>query len=174
MANFTGTNADETITPSFVSPSVTASGGAVPSGADDVIFGGGGNDVIDAGGGNDTVDGGQGSDTVQLGKGNDTFIWNPGDGSDVVDGGSGKDTLQFNGSNVAEHIQLTANGGPVSLDRDIAAVHMDLHSIENINLAVGGGADTVVVNDLKGTGVKMSRSILRPSAPRAAMAPPTP
>jgi hypothetical protein len=38
------------------------------------------------------------------------FVWNPGDGSDVVDGGAGTDTLQFNGANIAEKIDITANG----------------------------------------------------------------
>jgi len=39
MANFTGTNSDETITPLFVSSTVTATGGALPSNAADVIDG---------------------------------------------------------------------------------------------------------------------------------------
>ena len=51
MATFTGTNADETITPSFVSPTVKTSGGTLPSDAADIIDAGGGNDMIDAGGG---------------------------------------------------------------------------------------------------------------------------
>ena len=53
MANFTGTNADEIITPQFVSPTVTTTGGTRPSNAADVIDGGAGNDVIDGGGGDD-------------------------------------------------------------------------------------------------------------------------
>lgn len=49
MATFTGTNADETSTPVFVSPMATATGGARPSNAPDFIDGGNGNDAIDSG-----------------------------------------------------------------------------------------------------------------------------
>ena len=104
MANFTGTNSDEIITPSFVSSTVTATGGTLPSNVADFIDGGAGNDTIDGGDGNDTilggdgndlliggdgddvVIGGRGTDVSRLGAGNDRFIWNQGDGSDIVDG----------------------------------------------------------------------------------------
>ena len=89
MSTFTGTNADETITPEEVSPTVTTNGQPRPSA--DV-------DMIDAGGGNDVVAGGGGNDVALLGSGDDTFIWNPGDGSDTVDGQAGFDTLVFAGS----------------------------------------------------------------------------
>src|SRR5260370_35781401 len=61
------------------------------------------------GDGNDVVSGGRGNDTALLGNGNDTFIWNPGDGSDIVEGQAGTDTLLFNGSNLAENIDISAN-----------------------------------------------------------------
>lgn len=172
MANFTGTSADEIITPFFVSSTVTATGGARPSNAADVIDGGAGNDTIDGAGGDDvllggdgndsliggagddTVTGGRGNDVAMLGSGNDTFVWNPGDGSDVVDGGAGTDTLQFNGSNASEHIDVSANGSRAALFRDVGAVSMDLNSVENIQIAALGGADNITVNDLTGTGVK--------------------
>jgi Ca2+-binding RTX toxin-like protein len=172
MANFTGTGADEIIIPSFVSSTVTATGGARPSNAADTIDGGAGNDTIDGGGGNDTllggdgndtliggsgndtVTGGRGNDVAVLGSGNDTFIWNPGDGSDVVDGGSGTDTLVFNGANVSENMSISANGSHASLFRDVGNVTMDLNSVEKIQIAALGGADNITVNDLTGTGVK--------------------
>ena len=155
MANFQGTASDEIITPDFVSPTVTATGGTRPSNAADTINAGGGNDVIESGGGNDIVTGGQGSDTAILGSGNDTFIWNPGDGSDVVEGGSGTDTLLFNGSNVNENMTLSANGSRTRLFRDVGNVTMDVNSMENIDINALGGADNITIDDLTGTGVKL-------------------
>src|SRR5262249_42158382 len=77
---------------------------------DDTIRGSQGPDTILGGNGNDDVDGNRGTDTALLGNGDDTFTWDPGDGSDTVEGQNGTDTLQFNGSNAAEHIDLSANG----------------------------------------------------------------
>ena len=87
------------------------------------------------GDGNDTVNGGRGNDTALLGSGNDTFVWNPGDGSDTVEGQDGTDTLQFNGSNVGEIMDISANGGRVRLTRDVGAITMDLNGVERINVA---------------------------------------
>ena len=53
MAIFTGTNANETIIPGFVSATVTRNpAGSVPSAADDTLKGAGGNDTLDGSGGN--------------------------------------------------------------------------------------------------------------------------
>ncbi len=104
--------------------------------------------------GNDLITGGRGNDVAQLGDGNDRFIWNPGDGSDVVDGQGGTDTLVFDGSSVGEIFTISANGDHALLVRDVGNITMDLHSIEQINLSASGGADTIVVNDLTGSGVK--------------------
>jgi Ca2+-binding RTX toxin-like protein len=118
------------------------------------INGGDGNDTITGSAGNDTVIGGRGNDTALLGAGNDTFVWNPGDGSDVVEGQGGTDTLQFNGANVSENIDISANGSRARLFRDVGNVTMDLNSVEHINLVALGGADTITVNDLSKTDVK--------------------
>ena len=146
MSTFTGTNADETITPEEVSPTVTTNGQPRPSA--DV-------DMIDAGGGNDVVAGGGGNDVALLGSGDDTFIWNPGDGSDTVDGQAGFDTLVFAGSSANEKFDISANGQHVRLFRDVGNVTMDLNGVERINLAASGGTDTVTVNDLSGTDAKI-------------------
>ncbi len=106
--------------------SLTLDGGA----GNDTITGGDGADTLLGGDGNDTVIGGRGNDVASLGAGDDTFVWNPGDGSDTVEGGSGVDTLLFNGSNVGEKIDISANGGRVRLFRDVGNVTMDLHGIE--------------------------------------------
>ena len=72
--------------------------------------------------------------------GDDTFVWNPGDGSDVVDGQDGFDTLQFNDANIAETVNISANGSRTRLTRDIGGVTMDLGTMERIQIAALGGA----------------------------------
>jgi Ca2+-binding RTX toxin-like protein len=115
------------------------------------INGGDGNDTIIGSAGNDTVIGGRGNDVALLGAGNDTFVWNPGDGSDTVEGQAGIDTLQFNGANVNENVDISANGSRVRFTRDVANITMDLNSVEHINFNALGGADNITVNDLTGT-----------------------
>src|SRR5262249_54871540 len=117
------------------------------------LSGGAGNDLIKGSAGNDTVIGGQGNDVALLGAGDDTFVWNPGDGSDTVEGQAGTDTLVFNGANVSENIDISANGSRVRFSRDVANITMDLNGIEHIQFAALGGADNIVVNDLTGTDV---------------------
>jgi Ca2+-binding RTX toxin-like protein len=118
------------------------------------INGGDGNDAITGSAGNDLVLGGRGNVTALLGPGTDTFVWNPGDGSDTVDGQAGADTLLFNGANVSETIDISANGSRARFFRDVGNVTMDLNRMETIDFNALGGADTVTVNDLTGTGVK--------------------
>jgi Ca2+-binding RTX toxin-like protein len=119
----------------------------------DTITGGDGADLLRGGDGNDVITGGRGNDTAQLGNGDDTFVWNPGDGSDTVEGQIGFDTLQFNGANLAEKIDLTANGSRARLTRDVGTVTMDLNGVEQVNVGALGGADTITVGDLTGTGI---------------------
>jgi len=147
-----GGNGSDTITASNGLANLihlTIDGGA----GNDTITGGDGADMLLGGDGNDTVNGGRGNDTALLGSGNDTFVWNPGDGSDTVEGQDGTDTMQFNGSNIGEIMDISANGGRVRLTRDVGAITMDLNGVERINVAAVGGADTITVNDLTGTGV---------------------
>ncbi len=129
---------------------LTIDGGA----GNDTITGSAGADTLIGGDGNDTVIGGRGNDVAFLGNGNDTFVWNPGDGSDIVEGQAGTDTLVFNGANVNENIDISANGSRVRLFRDVGNVTMDLNGIEHIQLATLGGADNVNVGDLTGTDAK--------------------
>src|SRR3954468_7428251 len=116
--------------------SVTVDGGT----GNDTILGSNGNDTLLGGDGNDFIDGNQGSDTVFLGAGDDVAQWDPGDGSDTIEGQDGTDTLLFNGSNIAEQIDISANGGRVRLTRDVANITMDLNGVEKINLNTLGGA----------------------------------
>ncbi len=105
------------------------------------------------GDGNDVINGGRGNDEAFLGAGNDTFIWNPGDGSDTVEGQDGFDTMLFNGANINEKIDISANGSRVRFTRDVANITMDLNGVEGVNFTARGGADTITVNDLTGTGL---------------------
>jgi len=118
-----------------------------------VLNGDTGNDELVAGGANDLVIGGPGNDTAFLGAGDDTFVWNPGDGSDVLEGELGNDKLTFNGADTAEDIAIARNGSRVELSRDQGNVLMDINGFEGIDLNALGGADTVTVNNLSGTGV---------------------
>ena len=115
--------------------------------------GGLGNDLFVGSEGNDLVNGGDGDDVALMGAGDDTFVWNPGDDNDTLEGQAGFDTLLFNGSNAAEQITLSANGGRAMFFRDIANVLMDLNDMEAIDFNALGGADQIVVNDMSGTDV---------------------
>jgi Ca2+-binding RTX toxin-like protein len=126
---------------------LTVDGGA----GNDTIRGGNGNDTLLGGDGNDFIDGNQGNDTAFLGAGDDTFQWDPGDGSDTIEGQDGNDTMLFNGANIAEKIDISANGGRVRFTRDIANITMDQNDVEHIVFNALGGADQVTVNDLSGT-----------------------
>src|SRR4029079_563811 len=66
----------------------------------------------------------------------------------------GTDTLLFNGANVAENIDISANGGRARFFRDVATVTMDMDDVETIKFTALGGADNIVVGDLSGTDVK--------------------
>ncbi|MDF2969836.1 MAG: cya [Microvirga sp.] len=115
--------------------------------------GGLGNDILLGSEGTDLVNGGDGNDTTFMGTGDDTFIWNPGDDNDTVEGQLGYDTLDFNGANIAENVNIFANGGRGVFSRDIASVTMDLNDVEEISFDALGGADTIHVHDLSGTDV---------------------
>src|SRR5262249_36297390 len=83
--------------------------------------------------------------------GDDVFQWDPGDGSDTVEGGTGNDRMVFNGANLAENFEVSANGDRVLFTRNIGNITMDLNDIETIDLKALGGTDAVVVNDTTGT-----------------------
>src|SRR5439155_637866 len=69
------------------------------------------------------------------------------------EGQAGADTLRFNGANVAEHVDLSANGNRLRFFRDIANITMDTAGVERVDFNALGGADVVTVNDLTGTDV---------------------
>ncbi len=128
---------------------ITVDGGA----GNDTLLGSNGADVLLGGDGNDFVDGNQGNDTALLGAGDDRFQWDPGDGSDTIEGQDGTDTMRFNGSNVSENFDASANGARLRFTRNVGNIVMDLNDVEAIDLNTLGGADTTTVNDLSGTDV---------------------
>jgi Ca2+-binding RTX toxin-like protein len=129
--------------------SLTLDGGA----GDDTIAGSQGSDLLLGGDGNDTIDGNGGADRAFMGAGDDTFVWDPGDGSDTVEGEAGADTMRFNGANVAEQVELSANGNRLRFFRTQANITMDTAGIERVDFNALGGADLVTVDDLRGTDV---------------------
>ncbi len=118
-----------------------------------ILAGGAGVDTLLGGAGDDSIDGNAGNDTAFLGPGDDTFLWNPGEGSDTVEGQDGTDTLLFNGANIAEKIDLSANGNRLKFTRDVAGITMDTAGVELVDFNALGGVDTITVNDLTGTHV---------------------
>jgi len=119
----------------------------------DELLGGSGAETLRGGRGSDVIDGNGGNDRALLGAGDDTFVWDPGDGSDTIDGGAGADTMRFNGADVAEHVDLSANGSHLRFFRDVAGITMDTVGVERVDFNALGGADVVTVNDLTGTDV---------------------
>jgi Ca2+-binding RTX toxin-like protein len=113
--------------------------------------GGLGADVLFGSEGNDLFNGGDGNDFVLGGAGDDVLVWNPGDDNDTFEGQDGFDRMLFNGANIAENINLFANGSRVLFTRDVANVVMDLNDVEGIDFTARGGADNVNVHDLSGT-----------------------
>jgi Ca2+-binding RTX toxin-like protein len=146
-ANLSGGDGNDTLTGS-------ASADVLDGGAgDDVLNGGDGNDTLIGGPGNDILNGGRGVDTMSGGDGDDQFVWNPGDANDVIEGDAGKDTLLFNGANVSEIIDLSANGTRFRFTRDVANITMDCNNLEQVVFRALGAADQITVNDLTGTAV---------------------
>jgi Ca2+-binding RTX toxin-like protein len=126
----------------------------VKAGAIDLTLDGGeDNDFLIGGEGNDLLIGARGLDTELGGPGDDTFLWNPGDGNDVLEGQGGQDSMVFNGANIGEKIDISANGTRLRFSRDVANIVMDCNGIELIEFTARGGADTITINDLTGTDV---------------------
>jgi hypothetical protein len=142
--------------------SLDETNGPLPGAA---LFGGPGNDTLTGGSGIDFGSGETGNDTIFLRGGTDDFQWNPGDGSDILDGGAGRDEITFNGSDVAEAFELSANGDHARLTRDVGAVNMDLNDLEELELNVFGGADTITVDDQLLTGLNTVNLDLRGTTP---------
>jgi len=73
--------------------------------------------------------------------------------------------MQFIGANVAEKIDVSANGDRVLFSRDIANVTMDTAGVEQIDFEALAGSDLVTVNDLTGTDLRTLQVDLDGGAP---------
>jgi Ca2+-binding RTX toxin-like protein len=146
-ANLSGGDGNDTLTGS-------ANNDVLDGGAgDDILNGGAGDDILMGGPGNDILNGGRGTDQMFGGDGDDQFVWNPGDGNDVIEGDAGNDTMLFNGANIAETVDMSANGTRFRFFRNVANITMDCNNLEQVVFRALGGADLVTVNDLTGTAV---------------------
>jgi Ca2+-binding RTX toxin-like protein len=119
----------------------------------DNMIGGSGAETFLGGDGNDSMDGNRGNDLALMSAGDDTFIWDPGDGNDTIEGEYGNDTMRFNGANVAETVDVSANGPRLRFFRQPGNVLMDTNDVERVDFNALGGADVITVNDLAGTDV---------------------
>src|SRR6202008_1031206 len=63
------------------------------------------------------------------------------------------DTLLFNGANISENIDISANGGSALFTRNVANVTMNLNNVEHIDFNALGCGDKILVNDLSRTDV---------------------
>src|SRR5215208_8199659 len=124
-------------------------------GGNDNLAGGSGAERLLGGYGSDSADGNGGDDLALLGAGDDTFVWDPGDGSDTVEGQHGTDTMLFNGANGGEQVDLSANGHRLRFFRTQGNITMDTAGVEIVEFNALGGTDTMTVNDLTGTDVKI-------------------
>ena len=122
---------------------------------------------INAGVGDDVVFGGDGSigpQTITLGDGNDRFVSTFDvfsspfrDRNDVADAGAGQDTLELRGTFESETVNLSAQTGHLLVAHNQGDI--DAAGFEDVTWFgfggndEGGSGDTVIVNDLSGTGV---------------------
>jgi Ca2+-binding RTX toxin-like protein len=91
VGTYTGTSANDTITPELVSAGVIrVPAGSTPSLAADVINGLGGNDDLNGGGGADTINGGDGNDKVYIDVFDQPLTFT---GTATLHGNAGDDTL---------------------------------------------------------------------------------
>ena len=99
-----------------------------------------------------------------MGGDDDKFTWDPGDGSDTIEGQDGADTMLFNGANVNENVDLSANGSRLRFFRDIGNITMDADGVETVDFRALGGTDTTTINDLTGTDVTAVKTDLAAAA----------
>jgi FG-GAP-like repeat/RTX calcium-binding nonapeptide repeat (4 copies) len=157
--NVTAGAGDDTVSANGTTTRVFLDGGE----GNDRLTGGNESDILLGGAGNDLLVGRNGDDFILAGEGFDTFSWAPGDDNDTLEGQDGQDLLVFNGANISEVFDVSANGGRVRLIRDVATVVMDLNDVEEVQLNTFAGLDTVNVNDLSGTDVRAVRVSLAAS-----------
>jgi Ca2+-binding RTX toxin-like protein len=121
------------------------SGGA----GNELLFGGAGNDAIAGFGGNDIIVGGAGNDLLHGDGGNDAFVRSAGDDSDPgIDGGPGTDTFVYNGSALADavDVQAGATAGHVNVS-DTISFPADVVAVEKLDVNTLDGADVITAGN---------------------------
>ena len=127
------------------------------SASNNVLRGGDGDDAVSGGSGDDQIYGGTGADRLDGGAGMDSLYARAlADGTleDTVDGGNGIDTLFLGESQNGVIIDLTANGGPVSIEHVVGSNLADAivgngfanqisGGLGNDTLSGAAGADTL-------------------------------
>lgn len=138
MATFTGTNANEFITPAQVSATVTKVGGNHPSNADDTINSGGGDDVVSPGSGTDIVD---------LGAGKDRFFRGLDDGLTTLDGNTGVDTAIIFGTAGDDTIDIATSGPTTHISKNVTIDPLvDATRIEHLVIRPLDGIDLLRIS----------------------------
>jgi len=61
--------------------------------------------------------------------------------------------MVFNGANISESVDLSANGQRLRFFRNVANITMDCNEVEVVKFNALGGPDIITVNDLTGTAV---------------------
>ena len=62
--------------------------------------------------------------------------------------------MLFNGANIDEQVDLSANGSRLRFFRTQGTITMDTAGVEQVDFIALGGADDVTINDLAGTDVR--------------------
>jgi len=132
------------------------------------IYGGSGSDTMEVGGGaqgavvdfiGGTVSGGEGNydqfNSIEsvIGSGyDDVFIASYSTGDLTIDGGGGNDTLSvFGSASYSESLVIEADGGDVLIEGAYFSIEAD--GVEDLNISLGAGEDTVFVGDLSATDI---------------------
>ena len=130
---------------------------------------------IDGGAGNDTINGGDGAETLLGGDGNDAIDGNRGDDTGLLERATTRSAgirataaTSSRAKTVTKaptpcsstapawpSFDVSANGERVRFFRDVANITMDLNDIELIDVQALGGADSVVLNNVSGTRLKL-------------------
>lgn len=127
----------------------------------DYVAGGNGNDVLEGGLGNDSLVGGAGNDTLYAGAGNDGLVGSSGDDTFVVTDGWGTDTIEGSETLETNGDTLDLSGVTTNLTVNLTSTNSESGSfsdglgnsatfVEIENIILGGGNDTVVLNNTTG------------------------
>jgi Ca2+-binding RTX toxin-like protein len=145
MGTYTGTAANDTVTPYTVSAGVTVTGAPKPSIGEDTINGLGGDDFLHGGGGADTINGGDGKDSIGCNVNTNTVGPVTFTGTATFSGGSGNDIIfaDFYGRDIDLSQATFLLSGGAGHDEIRAAMHFP----EEVTGQYGAATDVLSGND---------------------------